>query len=67
VLPAKPSLADQWDAKAKLAVVIKTAGLNEIERSEHCREHGLSVFFKRVVRFLCSKCSDPLNICSGNN
>jgi len=41
VLPAKPSLTDQWDARAKLAVVIKTAGLNEMERSEYCREHGL--------------------------
>lgn len=41
VVPAKPSVADHWDAKAKLAVVIRTAAMNEVERSEYCREHGL--------------------------
>lgn len=34
-------LADQWDAKAKLAAVIQTAAMNEAERSEYCRKHGL--------------------------
>lgn len=41
VVPKKPTLADQWDAKAKLAAVIQTAAMNEAERSEYCRKHGL--------------------------
>ena len=41
VVPKKPTLADQWDAKAKLAAVIQTAAMNEAERSEYCRQHGL--------------------------
>lgn len=43
VVPKKPSKADQWDAKAKLAAVIQTARMNETERSTYCREHGLYV------------------------
>lgn len=43
VVPSKPSKADDWDAKAKLAAVIQTASMNEIERSTYCREHGLYV------------------------
>lgn len=43
VVPKKPSKADQWDAKAKLAAVVQTASMNETERSTYCREHGLYV------------------------
>jgi transposase-like protein len=43
VVPNKPSNADHWDAKAKLAAVIQTASMNETERSTYCREHGLYV------------------------
>ena len=43
VVPNKPSKADQWDAKAKLAAVIQTASMNEVERSTYCRERGLYV------------------------
>jgi len=43
LVPSKPSKADDWDARAKLAAVIQTAGLNEAERSAYCREHGLYV------------------------
>ena len=41
VVPKKSTIADQWDAKAKLAAVIQTAAMNEAERSEYCRKHGL--------------------------
>ncbi len=41
VVPRKSTIADQWDAKAKLAAVIQTAAMNEAERSEYCRKHGL--------------------------
>lgn len=41
VVPKKPTIADHWDGKAKLAAVIQTAALNEAERSEYCRKHGL--------------------------
>ncbi|MCB5365033.1 transposase [Pusillimonas sp. CC-YST705] len=41
VVPKKSTHADQWDAKAKLAAVIQTAAMNEAERSQYCREHGL--------------------------
>lgn len=41
VVPKKPTNADQWDGKAKLAAVIQTAAMNEAERSEYCRKHGL--------------------------
>ena len=40
-MPKKSTIADQWDAKAKLAAVIHTAAMNEAERSEYCRKHGL--------------------------
>ena len=43
VVPSRPSSPDQWDGKAKLAAVIKTAPMNEAERSIYCREHGLYV------------------------
>lgn len=43
VVPTKPSKADDWDAKAKLAAVIRTASMNETERAAYCREHGLYV------------------------
>lgn len=41
VVPTKPTIADHWDAKAKLACVIQTASMNEAERAAYCREHGL--------------------------
>ena len=41
VVPKKPTIADHWDGKTKLAAVIQTAALNEAERSEYCRKHGL--------------------------
>jgi len=41
LVPATPSNPDQWDTKSKLAAIIQTALMNEAERSEYCREHGL--------------------------
>jgi transposase-like protein len=34
-------LPEHWSAEAKLAVVIETSVLSEIELSQHCREKGL--------------------------
>lgn len=41
VMPKKPTTAERWDAKAKLACLIQTAAINEAERAAYCREHGL--------------------------
>lgn len=43
VVPSQPAAPDRWDAKTKLAAVIRTALMNEAERSAYCREHGLHV------------------------
>lgn len=41
VVPTKPVNPEGWDAKAKLAALIQTSPMNEVERSAYCREHGL--------------------------
>src|SRR5690625_3746139 len=41
VMPTRGSRAPGWDAKARLAAVIKTAAMNEVERSTWCRESGV--------------------------
>lgn len=41
VVPGDQKLTDNWSAEAKLAVVIETAPLSEIELSEYCRSKGL--------------------------
>lgn len=33
--------SDQWNAEAKLAVVLETQPLNEAEKAEYCRQKGL--------------------------
>jgi transposase len=43
IVPAQPTTPDHWDAKTKLATVIRTALMNEAERAVYCREHGLYV------------------------
>jgi transposase len=40
-VPGDDSRPDSWSAQDKLAVVIETAGLNELELSEYCRAKGL--------------------------
>ncbi len=40
-VPGSVKGADEWSAEAKLAVVIETAGLSEIELSRYCREKGI--------------------------
>ena len=40
-VPADKSNPESWAAEDKLAVVIETAGLNEVELSEYCRRKGL--------------------------
>jgi transposase-like protein len=42
--------ADEWSAQAKLAVVIETAALSEIELSEYCRGKGIFVEQARAWR-----------------
>jgi transposase-like protein len=42
--PAMPNNsipAHRWDAKAKLDVITAVATMNEIQRSEYCRQHGI--------------------------
>lgn len=41
VVPSKSSHPNDWDARSKLAAVIKTAAMNEAELSVWCREHGI--------------------------
>ncbi|WP_036666583.1 transposase, partial [Paludibacterium yongneupense] len=40
-VPGDKNRAEDWPAEAKLAVVIETASLSEIELSEYCRSKGL--------------------------
>ena len=42
-VPGDVKTADEWSAQAKLAVVIETASLSEIELSQYCREKGIYV------------------------
>lgn len=41
LLPARATQPEDWDAKAKLAAIIETAAMNEVDRSAWSREHGL--------------------------
>lgn len=41
VVPSDQSKPESWSAEDKLAVVIETASLNEIQLSEYCRNKGL--------------------------
>jgi transposase-like protein len=40
-VPSDQSKPDSWAAEDKLAVVIETASLNEVQLSEYCRSKGL--------------------------
>jgi len=40
-VPADQSKPEHWTAEDKLAVVIETASLNEVQLSEYCRSKGL--------------------------
>lgn len=40
-VPADPSNPERWSGENKLAVVIETAALNEMEIAEYCRKKGL--------------------------
>ena len=40
-VPADKSKPEDWTAENKLAVVIETASLNEVQLSEYCRGKGL--------------------------
>lgn len=41
VIPKQAGTADRWDRKARLAAIIKTAMMNEVELGTWCREHGV--------------------------
>lgn len=41
VVSGSAKLPEHWSAEAKLAVVIETSALSEIELSQHCRKKGL--------------------------
>ncbi len=40
-VPGETRTGDDWSAEAKLAVVIETAPMSEVELSEYCRKKGL--------------------------
>ena len=40
-VPADPSNPECWSGENKLAVVVETAALNEMELAEYCRKKGL--------------------------
>ncbi len=40
-MPSDQSKPEAWSAEDKLAVVIETASLNEVQLSEYCRNKGL--------------------------
>ena len=40
-MPGSRKQSDDWSGEAKLAVVVETAGLSEVELSEYCRGKGL--------------------------
>ena len=40
-MPSNKKRSEDWTAEDKLAVVIETASLNEIQLSEYCRHKGL--------------------------
>lgn len=41
VVPGKKDKSDNWSAEAKLATVIETATMTELELGEYCRSKGL--------------------------
>lgn len=41
IVSVKKTKSHQWDAKTKLAIIIQTASMNEVERAEYCRQNGL--------------------------
>lgn len=43
VVPVSKLMSDKWSPEARLAVVIETAALSEIELGTYCREKGLLV------------------------
>jgi len=49
-VPGAIKTSDDWSAEAKLAVVIETASLSEIELSEYCRRKGIYVEQVRAWR-----------------
>lgn len=52
-VPGDQKRAEDWSAEAKLAVVIETAALSEIELSEYCRKKGLYTQEIRAWREAC--------------
>jgi len=40
-VPGKKNKSEDWSAQAKLATVIETATMTELELSEYCRTNGL--------------------------
>lgn len=48
-VPADNSNPENWSAEDKLAVVIETAALNEVQLSEYCRSKGL--YAEQIVQW----------------
>src|SRR5690625_7362482 len=43
IVPNRKTTPNKWDTKSKLAVLIKTAAMNQAERAEYCRANALHV------------------------
>lgn len=52
-VPGDQKLTDNWSAEAKLAVVIETAPLSEIDLSDYCRRKGLYPHEVKAWREAC--------------
>jgi len=52
-VPGDKNIPDDWPAEAKLAVVIETAALSEMELSQYCRLKGLYVEQIRAWKQAC--------------
>jgi transposase len=58
VVPGSGKKSEQWSGEAKLAVVIETAGLSEVELNEYCRGKGLYPEQVKAWRSACVSGAD---------
>jgi len=53
VMPGNGKLPENWPAETKLAVVVETATMSEVDLSRYCREKGLYPEQVRAWRQAC--------------
>lgn len=54
-VPADGKNPEKWSSEDKFAIVLETASLNEVERSEYCRRKGLYVEQIEAWRKACQQ------------